>query len=343
MLVVGDTVYVGGSFSSATDASGRWVSSSRLAAIDGTTGVLDSSWQAPANGTVSALATDGTQLFVGGSFSNLAGASRKNLGAVSLATGSATSWAPPAPDKSVLALAVLGSRLYAGGLFQAVGGTNRDRLAAFDTSSAQLDPNWTPDASGKVNTLEPSLAGDQVYVGGGFTTMNGASSFGYEAGVDATTGNNTGWPSDHAYYQILSIAVSADGVFAGGDGPGGHLLAWDTNGAFLTDPYQTDGGVQALVLAPGQVFGGGHFTNVCLGNTGGGRPYVCTNPLSRRKVFGLDLTSSTYTSWNPVLNSAHGVYAMAVVPDSGMLVVGGDFTKVNNQTRQHLAVFPPAA
>jgi hypothetical protein len=63
--------------------------------------------------------------------------------------------------------------------------------------------------------------------------------------------------------------------------------------------------------------------------------------LSRRKLFGVDLASSTYTSWNPVANSAQGVLALAVVPETGLVIAGGDFTKINGLPRQHLALFPP--
>lgn len=344
LLVVDGTVYVGGSFSSALDADGTWVPRAGLAAVDGTTGALDSTWRASANGAVSALATDGTQLFVGGSFSTLSGANRPRLGSVSLTTGGTTGWAPPVPDKAVLALAVSGTRLYSGGLFQFVSGSPRGRLAAFDTTTAALDPDWVPRAAtGKVNAIAVSIAGDQLYVGGTFSAMNGNSVFGYQAGVDPITGANTGWPSDHAYYQIFDFAVSDDGVFAGGGGSGGHLLAWRPDGSFLSDPYQTDGGVQSVVTQPGLVLAGGHFTNVCLGNTGGGSPFVCSNPLPRRKLFAVDLASSAYTPWNPAANSAQGVLAMVVVPSSGGVAVGGDFTKINGQSRQHFALFPPSS
>jgi hypothetical protein len=340
LLVVNGKIYVGGQFTSALDGNGKWVPRAGLAEVDATTGTLDSAWQASANKAVSALATDGTLLFVGGSFSTLDGASRKNLGAVSLATGQPTSWTPGTPDKAVLALAVMGTRVFAGGEFQAVGGSVRSHLAAFSTGTGALDPTWRPDADGKVNGITPSAAGDQLYVGGTFKAMNGNSTFGYEAGVDTGTGSNTGWPSDHVYYQIYGFALSDGAVFGGGGGPGGHLLAWGTDGSFLTDPFQTDGGVQSLATEDGQVFGGGHYTNVCLGNTGGGHPFICSDPLSRRKMFSVDIGSLTYTDWNPEANSSQGVLAMAVVPQTGALVVGGDFTTINGLSRQHFAMFP---
>lgn len=342
LLTVGDTVFVGGAFTSAKTGNGGWMARGGLAAINGTTGALVEGWQPKVNGEVSALAMQGDQLFVGGSFTTVAGAIRRNLAAVSLSTGQTTAWAPPAPNKAVYALAVLGSRVFAGGQFTSVAGAARTRLAAFDATTGALDPGWRPAASGIVYAITTSYSDDQLYVGGAFPSINGNATFGYVAGLDPVTGATTGWPSDHVSYKVNALSVSSEGVFGGGDGPGGHLLAWGSDGTFLTAPFQTDGGVQALVaVEPGRVFAGGHYTNVCLGNTGSGSPYNCTTPLSRRKMFGVDLDALAYTSWNPTANSAKGVKAMALVPSTGMLVVGGEFTTINGSSRQRLAVFPP--
>lgn len=342
LLTIGDTVFVGGSFTAARASNGSWVSRGGLAAVNGATGALIDAWQPKVNGDVIALATQGDQLFVGGKFTTVAGVARKNLAAVSLTTGQATAWSPPGPGKAVYALAVLGSRVFAGGQFTTVGSAARSRLAAFDATTGALDPGWLPAASGNVNVITTSYTQDQLYVGGTFPSINGDATFGYVAGLDPVTGSNTGWPTDHVDYPVNAFSVSADGVFGGADGAGGHLVAWRSDGTFLTTPFQTDGGVQALVgVEPGRVFAGGHFTNVCLGNTGSGSPFICATPLLRRKMFGVDLDALDYTTWNPAANSPKGVKAMALVPSTGMLFVGGDFTTINGSSRQRLAVFPP--
>jgi len=88
------------------------------------------------------------------------------------------------------------------------------------------------------------------------------------------------------------------------------------------------------------VYAGGHFTNYCIGDTGSGSPFVCTNPLERRRLFEVSLTTGNLTSWAPKLNSAHGVWATAVEPTTHDLWTGGDFTKVGSSSISRLAVFP---
>ena len=138
---------------------------------------------------------------------------------------------------------------------------------------------------------------------------------------------------------MISVAADSRGVYVGGGGSGGHLGIWELDGS-LRRIYQTDGGVQAVVVDGDSLYGGGHFTNYCVGDTGSGSPFLCTKNLPRRKIFEIDLTTGDFTNWSPSLNSAHGVFALAVEPASHDLWAGGDFTKVGTKTVGHLAVFP---
>ena len=81
-LQVGGTMYAGGSFTSVTAASGTSPSGTftrnRLLAFNPTTGSI-STFAPSFNGEVWALATDGTSLYVGGSFSTVNGVARRGL------------------------------------------------------------------------------------------------------------------------------------------------------------------------------------------------------------------------------------------------------------------------
>jgi hypothetical protein len=94
-------------------------------------------WALESNGAVSALASDGRRLFIGGRFSLLSGALRLNVAAVDIATARLTSWNPQ-PDGPVLTLAVDGPTLFAGGLFYTLKGYGRPLTAAFDTATGDV-------------------------------------------------------------------------------------------------------------------------------------------------------------------------------------------------------------
>src|SRR5262245_32288925 len=66
-VIVGDTVYVGGTFTMATSSTGTTAPRAHLAAFSMSTGQLDIHFRADTNGNVRALESDGNSLFVGGS------------------------------------------------------------------------------------------------------------------------------------------------------------------------------------------------------------------------------------------------------------------------------------
>ena len=79
-LIMGNTLYLGGSFTSMISPDGSTTTSRKhLAAIDLTTGAL-LPWAPSTNGSVEALATDGTNVVLGGSFTTINGVSRSRLG-----------------------------------------------------------------------------------------------------------------------------------------------------------------------------------------------------------------------------------------------------------------------
>jgi hypothetical protein len=97
--------------------------------------------------------------------------------------------------------------------------------------------------------------------------------------------------------------------------------------------------VQSVTVDGDSLYAGGHFTNYCVGNTGAGSPFVCSNPLLRRKAFEVSLSSGKLTSWAPRFNSPRGVFAAAVDPATHALWMGGDFTKVGAKPINHLVRF----
>ena len=141
--VVGNTVYVGGQFTTATSPTGQTVGRANLAAFDATTGALRTTFVANTNGVVRSLASDGSRLFVGGSFTTIGGQSRSRLAAVDLNTGAVSGTWVSNSNSHVYALSVGGGRLYAGGSFSSIGGASRSRIAALSLTNGTAVAGFT--------------------------------------------------------------------------------------------------------------------------------------------------------------------------------------------------------
>src|SRR5207302_305470 len=87
-----------------SDRSVGWFVGGAIAAVNASTGAV-STWNPQADGAVTALVAERGTLFVGGSFSTVAGRSRPHLAAFTLADGSLTAW-NPAADGTVLTIAL---------------------------------------------------------------------------------------------------------------------------------------------------------------------------------------------------------------------------------------------
>ena len=337
IAISGGTAYLAGSFTHVKDKNGTTVTRTRLAAVDTATCTL-LPWSPSADNNVLAITVQGGTVYVGGDFTHIGTTVRNRLAGIDATSGALQAFDPNV-NKTVRALTSSSSTVYAGGTFTSVGGTARGKLAAFAVSDGSLS-GWKPKAGGAVNALAMSADGNDVYVGGTFTSLNGASSAAYMAAVSAGGAGAVDPAFDPApTFPILAIAADSRGVYAGGGGSGGHFVIWNLDGTLQHPVYQTDGGVQAVAVDGDSIYEGGHFTNYCVGNTGHGSPFLCDTNLPRRKLFEVSFTTGQLTAWNPSLNSAHGVFALAV-DGAHNLWAGGDFTTVNGSKVNHLAVFP---
>ena len=339
-VAAGGTIYLGGSFTRATDVDGRVVTRNRLAAVDAATGAL-LAWNPNADRTVYAMAVSGGSVYLGGDFTRVGGAARTRLAAVAAGgAGAVLAWDHRA-DGRVRALAASSSRLYAGGQFGAVDGAARSRLAAFSLASGALDGAWRPAADGPVHALRVGLSGTRVYVAGLFTRLGGDSARGHLGAVHAASGAVDGGFAARVGFPVHAVTTTATSVYAAGDGLGGQLGAWTTAGAVKFPTLQTDGGGQAIAVIGAEVYLGGHFGNICPGGThldGAGRS-VCTGAGTRRpKLLSVDAAGGRPTAWNPGANSALGVFTLAPTT-GGSLAAGGDFTQVNGAANRRLALF----
>ncbi|HYE58330.1 MAG TPA: hypothetical protein VD948_07475, partial [Rhodothermales bacterium] len=140
----------------------------------------------PLNGTVTAIAISGSDVYVGGTFTNAGG----NTSADRIARWDGTAWNALGSglNGTVSAIAISDSDLYVGGSFTDAGGnTNADRIARWDGTS------WNALGSGLGSTVTAiAFSGSNVYVGGEFTNAGGNTSADRIARWDGTAWNALG-------------------------------------------------------------------------------------------------------------------------------------------------------
>jgi len=261
LAVTADAVFAGGHFTTIGGA-GR----NAVAKLSPTgTGAADATWDAKlADGAIiNALATAGTDVFLGGQFTGLGSpaVTRPNLAKVS-ATGAgalSTAWIPE--FDVVHALTIDGGALYVGAKGSA---TN---LARLSTSSSGARDAWKPNPNEAVRAI--AVAGGGVLAGGSFSSAGARnlerSSLARlvpDGSVDATW-----YPFLNG--QVAALALAGTTLYVGGDfaaGPGRapYLAKWSTTGpggfsdlgwAPTSDP-PSDQPVTALAAANGALYVG---------------------------------------------------------------------------------------
>ena len=313
-------VLVGGAFKMLNGAP-----RANLAALDATTGEVDRAWSADTDGFVYALeaSADGSTVYAGGQFTQVAGQARSNLAAIDASTG-AVLGSTPGVNNVVRALELHGTRLYAGGAFSMAGTVNTGRVAAIDTVTGKADVGFKPKPNGTVRTLSITPDGTTLYVGGAYTTIAGVARPGIAA-LGATTGVATPWnPSVNGV--VLASDIAPDGGRVYFSTSSNRTWAFPTNGSMTQDwTLHTGGDVQAIGASATTVYLGGHFTSI---------PDV---KVARTRTAAVDAATGDLTSWSPGTNGSFGPWAMEVTASS--LLMGGDFTKVAGRNQPRFARF----
>ena len=178
--VVGNTAYVGGSFTTAV----RYTQSAARANVMAVT--LDanppsnsfSDFRADTNGAVRALVVDGDWLYLGGDFTtvttNVESATVSRLARVNRLTGDIDTGFAASSPKAVRDLLVVGNALYLVGDFTKINGTPRKRAAAVDKTSGALLA-FDPNLGNKTYAVAYSQAANRIFLGGNFTTVGGTA------------------------------------------------------------------------------------------------------------------------------------------------------------------------
>lgn len=290
-----DGTFVGGTGVSGTVDASAWSLVSDLTAGEAprfapqgnVTTLAASTWSAlgsngPGTGAltsqVSALAVRGSDLFVGGSFSDAAGIPEADyvarwdgsnwfaLGSNGVGAGAITS--------SVFALAVSRGDLYVGGQFvNAKGIAEADRVARWDGSDWFALGSTSPGVGAITSPVYAlAVSGSDLFVGGGFNNAQGINEADNVARWDGSNwfalgSTSAGVGPFNNFVRVL--AVSGSDLLAGGDftdaagiPEADRVARWNGSKWFALGPNEAIGAsVMDIAVSGSNVFVGGIFTD----------------------------------------------------------------------------------
>jgi hypothetical protein len=325
MQLIGSDLYVGGLFTQTSD--NQMTDLGHIVRYD----IEANTWNALPNQGLShevkALAAVGSDLYVGGIFTQTVDGAVPNLGHMARYDTVAGTWHPLSSgglDDSVAALVAVGNDLYVGGRFnQTADGSLTDLgyVARYDTVAGIWHALPNDGLWGHVYAI--AAGGSDVYFGGGFTqTSDGMVVLGHIARFDTNTPawytlSNSGLNGD-----VTGLTVSGDDLYAGGNFTQtadaaislGHIARFDIAGAsWIALPNQgLDDYVSAIAVMNNDVYAGGQFGQTDLGH-----------------IARYDSAANT---WNalPSQGLNNWVYALTIAGDD--LYVGGNFSTTGDQS-----------
>jgi len=228
-------------------------------------------------------------------------------------------------------------RILIGGTFTTVNSVTRGRLARL-YANGSLDASFLATgsgvSSGVVNCLLVQIDG-RVLIGGEFTSVNSTTRYrvarlNVDGSVDGTFN-----PSNTVPAAVNALGVQSDGkVVIGGafttvaGASRNYVARLNADGSldstFNTSTGISGGPVNALaVQSDGKVVIGGAFTTVF--------------GLTRNRIARLQADGSVDQGFQNGLTGASGTVRAVVLLTSGKVLLGGDFTSVNNTARGRVA------
>jgi hypothetical protein len=341
----GASVYVGGKF---TTTNGQGTPYRRLVRLNATNGSTVTAFSPNPNDQVLDLVLRNGQLYAGGEFTTIGGATHFAMARLNTTTGAADPtfnvqftdpYVPPAfpgRDPSTPVLRVWkfdvtpdGSKLVATGNFRKVDGLDRDQIAILDTSANPVtvtswDTEW-------FQQTDPNVA-DQ-------------------------TSFQAAWCIPAFAHYIRDVDISPDGTYFAAVTTGANWLhpscdsmsRWnlDRTGPNLQPEWSTQTGgdsFHSVLVTGAAIYGGGHQQYV-------NNPYnptrcgFCQNPypggVSRTGFSAHDPRNGLPFTWNPIRNP-RGKGVLAMTSTATGFYFGSDTDRINGQLRQKLAFMPLA-
>lgn len=322
--IVGNTLYLGGSFTQVRSASGQVAPRANVAAISLDTGTL-LPFRADTDTPVRAIEGDGATVWVGGSFSKVNGTFRRRIAALDATTGQVSSRYNVGVSSTVYAIEKGPSTLYLGGGFGNSGSTGLPYLVKVDPATGAIDTSFAPRPNATVRAL--ALSGDRLIVGGDFTSISGTTRS-YVTALSAADASVVGGDfTATATAKAFSVDVSPDGsvVYAGLGGLANRVIAWNAQSGARLWRHVAMGDVQAIRLVGGKVYFGFH------------EGFADDTTV---RLLAVDADTGALDPFRPTMDSFWGVWAIDGMADA--LVAGGQFTTVQGVPTRGVASFAPA-
>ncbi len=343
LAVIGSQVVVGGDF----DCAGGL--QRRHAAAVGADGIL-TSWAPAVDGPVFAFDSNGSTIYMTGSFAQVTGTGgtgggRTNAAAVGT-DGAVTSW-DPAPNGRPTDVIVSGSSVYLAGFFTSVGGSSQSWVAKVDSSTGSRDTGFSPALDAAAEHM--ALKDGRLYLAGRFTTAGGQARVNYAA-VDAASGALDAWnvgtvtasndTETHGRGLIgTAIAASGDRVFIGGSFlgiiPAGESSTVTQRYVAATDAVT---GELDLTWRPATIRGnngnGDVYTIAATDDAiylGGQNDFSITDGVgTRQRLAAVDPTTGALLPWNPQAGAGE---IRGLSPSTAAVFVVGSFDSLGGATR----------
>ena len=300
-----------------------------------TDGSIDTTFSPDLNGSVSNVAVQRNgKALISGSFTSVNGTVRNRIARLNtdgsldpsfnLGTGT---------DSLIFSVEVQGDgKVLIGGPFTLVNGVSRNRIARLNPDGS-LDSSFNPGTGADSTVNAVAVQGDgKIVIGGAFTIVNGVAR-NRIARLNADGSLDVGFnPGTGADLEINVVAVQADGkvLIAGAftriGGISRKFFARLNADGSLDSSFNPGTGPDEKVSAvavqgDGKLLIGGHFTSF--------------NGTGRNRIARLNADGSLDAGFNPGTGLDRVIGAVAV-QGNGKVLIGGDFTRVNETGRNRI-------
>ncbi len=287
---------------------------------------------------VFAIAVNGTDVYVGGSFTQAGEIAASNIARWDnlkhhwYALG-------PGVNNRVQSLVIHGNCLYVGGYFNFAGSVNADELACWNL----VTHTWSAISSGITQeVITPSVyalaldgSGDLV-VGGQFNSIGGVPARNV-ALFNGSTWSALSFGMGSSANSVYALAASGADIYAGGDFTGPCNLcdyvahwngsAWSGIGLGLSGG--TAPNVRSIVISGSSLYVGGDFTSA-------------SDTVSQKAVNGIAMfNGSVWSALSTGLPDSLKIWGMTIGADG--LYVGGQFTQTSTATVNYVMRWDGAA